>query len=198
MRWIDILVFFWVGKQLKWYEMMFAMWNDVCDVNFKALLHSKNLVSWFVSGMKSLPYYTRHEMNQFRVLEFCFEFHRISPKLANFCVFWCYHCFHDTKNGRLCQDVEEEVEAKVWCLQLLIRLRRSNFFFPRRDPSNEEVPALTFLFWGPGTCWSGALSSIWGEFSNTPEIEHSYQILSCITSVTVSNSSFWLSIFPEV
>lgn len=128
MRWIDILVFFWVGKQLKWYEMMFAMWNDVCDVNFKALLHSKNLVSWFVSGMKSLPYHTRHEMNQFRVLEFCFEFHRISPKLANFFVFWCYHCFDDTKNGRLCQDVEEEVEAKVWCLQLLIRLRRSNFF----------------------------------------------------------------------
>lgn len=69
MRWIDILVFFWVGKQLKWYEMMFAMWNDVCDVNFKALLHSKNLVSWFVSGMKSLPYHTRHEMNQFRVIE---------------------------------------------------------------------------------------------------------------------------------
>lgn len=189
MRWIDILVFFWVGKQLKWYEMMFAMWNDVCDVNFKALLHSKNLVSWFVSGMKSLPYHTRHEMNQFRVLEFCFEFHRISPKLANFFVFWCYHCFDDTKNGRLCQDVEEEVEAKVWCLQLLIRLRRSNFFFPRRDPSNEEVPALTFqslrvltklslrghrwfttfdFFWGPGTCWSGALSRWYEENFQTP------------------------------
>lgn len=106
-----------------------------------------------------------------------------------FLCFWCYHCFDDTKNGRLCQDVEEEVEAKVWCLQLLIRLRRSNFFFPRRDPSNEEVPALTFqslrvltklslrghrwfttfdFFWGPGTCWSGALSRWYEENFQTP------------------------------
>lgn len=181
MRWIDILVVFWVGKQLKWYDRTFAMWSDVCDVNFKALLHSKNLVSWFVSGMKSLPYYTRDEMNQFRVLDL--------TKTGQFCVFWCFLCFHDAKNGRLCQDVEEEVEAKVWCLQLLIRLRRSNFFSMGGTPPTKKFlhsPSRVWEFWrnypledtvdsqpsiffgGPGTCWSGGLSRWYEENFQTP------------------------------